>query len=92
MKDTRESLKRKYRAGEISVIEFRDGLQEIEAKDREQREKLIERLEQESEIVRGKERKYCGNCKHQPEPLTTCDWLKSQTVVFKECPRWERKE
>jgi hypothetical protein len=49
MKDTRESLKRKYRAGEITVIEFRDGLQEIEAKDREQREKLIERLEQESE-------------------------------------------
>lgn len=47
MKDTRESLKRKYRAGEISIIEFRDGLQEIEAKDREQREKLIERLEQE---------------------------------------------
>lgn len=34
----------------------------------------------------------CGNCKHQPEPLTTCDWMKSQTVVFKECPRWERKE
>lgn len=48
MRDTRESLKQKYRAGEISVIEFRDGLQEIEAKDREQREKLIERLEQES--------------------------------------------
>lgn len=50
MKDTRESLKRKYRAGEITVIEFRDGLQEIEDKDREQREKLIERLEQESEV------------------------------------------
>lgn len=49
MKDTRESLKRKYRAGEITVIEFRDGLQEIEAKDRENRERLIERLEQESE-------------------------------------------
>lgn len=49
MKETRESLKQKYRAGEISVIEFRDGLQEIETKDREQREKLIERLEQEGE-------------------------------------------
>ena len=50
MKETRDSLKQKYRAGEISVIEFRDGLQEIEAKDREQREKLIERLEQASQI------------------------------------------
>lgn len=44
------------------------------------------------EIVRGKERKYCGNCKHQPEPLTTCEWLKSQTQIIKECPRWEGKE
>lgn len=43
-------------------------------------------------IVRGKERKYCGNCKHQPEPFTTCDWLKLQPVVFKECPLWERQE
>lgn len=36
--------------------------------------------------------KGCGNCKHQPEPLTPCEWLKSQTQIIKECPRWERKE
>lgn len=49
-------------------------------------------MEKAIEIVRGKERKYCGNCKHQPEPLTTCEWLKSQTQIIKECPRWEGKE
>lgn len=45
MKDTRESLKQKYKAGEISINEFKNGLQEIEAKDRECREQLLESLE-----------------------------------------------
>lgn len=49
MKYSRETLKQKYKAGEITIKEFKNGLKEIEEKDRENREKLIERLEQEGE-------------------------------------------
>lgn len=45
MKDSRETLKQKYKAGEISINEFKAGLQEIEAKDRECRDQLLESLE-----------------------------------------------
>ena len=31
----------------------------------------------------------CKNCKHQPEPLQTCDWLKMQKSVALICPKWE---
>ena len=46
MKETKETLKQKYKSGEISIREFKNGLKDIEEKDREQREKQIERLEQ----------------------------------------------
>ena len=49
MKYSRETLKQKYKAGEITIKEFKNGLREIEEEDKEQREKLIERLEQEGE-------------------------------------------
>ena len=45
MKYTKETLKQKYKAGEITIKEFKDGLKEIEAKERERRERLLERLE-----------------------------------------------
>jgi len=45
MKYSRETLKQKYKAGEITIKEFKNGLREIEAKDREMREQLLERLE-----------------------------------------------
>lgn len=45
MRDTRDTLKKKYKAGEITIKEFKEGLQEIEAKEREQRERLLESLE-----------------------------------------------
>lgn len=38
-----------------------------------------------------KERKYCGNCTHQPEPLRMCEYGESQTNVFINCPYWEEK-
>lgn len=38
------------------------------------------------------EYKGCRNCKHQPEPLQTCDWLKHQIIFYKVCPMWELKE
>ena len=49
MKYSRETLKKKYKAGEITIKEFKNGLREIEEEDKEQREKLIERLEKEGE-------------------------------------------
>lgn len=33
----------------------------------------------------------CRNCKNQPEPMQTCDWLRTQTSVHKICPRWEKR-
>lgn len=45
MRYTRETLKQKYKAGEITVKEFKEGLQEIEAKERERRERLLDLLE-----------------------------------------------
>ena len=33
----------------------------------------------------------CQNCKHQPEPLQTCDWLKTQNSIVIICPGWELK-
>ena len=38
------------------------------------------------------EYKGCNNCKYQPGPLLTCDWLKTQTAMFMRCPRWEPRE
>lgn len=38
------------------------------------------------------EYKGCNNCKYQPGPLLTCDWLKTQTKVYLRCPRWSPKE
>ena len=51
MKETRELLKQKYKSGEISIREFKNGLKDIEEKDREQREKQIKLLEQEGVIL-----------------------------------------
>lgn len=34
----------------------------------------------------------CRNCEYQPAPLTVCEWLKTQTVVFVRCPRWKEKK
>jgi len=45
MKYSRETLKQKYKAGEITIKEFKNGLQEIETKDRECREQLLESLD-----------------------------------------------
>lgn len=38
------------------------------------------------------EYKGCQNCKYQPEPLQTCDWLKNQKTFYRICPMWEIKE
>ena len=38
------------------------------------------------------EYKGCRNCKYQPEPMQTCDWLKHQKKVYVVCPMWELKE
>lgn len=38
------------------------------------------------------EYKGCRNCKYQPEPLQTCDWLKHQKKFYIVCPMWELKE
>ena len=50
----------------------------------------------ESGMVRGmkeffKDYKGCRNCKHQPEPLTMCEYGKNRTVVTLICHRWEKK-
>jgi hypothetical protein len=34
----------------------------------------------------------CRNCEYQPAPLMVCKWLKTQTVVFVRCPRWEERK
>ncbi len=36
----------------------------------------------------------CANCKHQIEPLRTCEWLErgGDGVVHIVCPRWGRIE
>ena len=38
------------------------------------------------------EYKGCRNCKYQPEPMQTCDWLKHQKEVYRVCPMWELKK
>lgn len=38
------------------------------------------------------EYKGCRNCKYQPEPMKTCDWIKHQKEVYRVCPMWELKE
>ena len=38
------------------------------------------------------EYKGCRNCKYQPEPMQTCDWIKYQKEVYRVCPMWELKE
>ena len=38
------------------------------------------------------EYKGCRNCKYQPEPMQTCDWIKHQKEVYRVCPMWELKE
>ena len=45
MKYTRDALKQMYKAGEITIKEFKEGLKDIEEKERDRREKLLERLE-----------------------------------------------
>lgn len=53
-----------------------------------------------AEIVKGKKinhiettiNKGCSNCEHQPEPLQTCDWMKTQTAFYTTCPMWSPKE
>lgn len=42
---SRETLEQKYKAGEITIKEFKNGLQEIEAKERENRESQLKLLE-----------------------------------------------
>lgn len=39
--------------------------------------------------IKPKDYQGCRNCKHQPEPLQTCDWLKMQKSVVIICPKWE---
>lgn len=39
--------------------------------------------------VKPKDYQGCKNCKYQPEPLQTCDWLKMQKSVVIICPKWE---
>lgn len=34
----------------------------------------------------------CGNCVHQPEPLTMCDWGKHRKIVERICSGWHEKE
>lgn len=34
----------------------------------------------------------CRNCKHQPEPLTMCDYGKQRNHVELICTGWERKD
>ena len=41
--------------------------------------------------IRPKDYQSCGNCKHQPEPLQACDWLKMQKSIVIICPKWELK-
>ena len=48
-------------------------------------------------MVRGlreyfKEYKGCKNCKHQPEPLQTCDYGKRKRYVELICSGWEKKD
>ena len=38
------------------------------------------------------EYKGCRNCKYQPEPMQTCDWIKHQKEVYRVCPMWKLKE
>lgn len=38
------------------------------------------------------EYKGCRNCKYQPAPLQTCDWLKHQKKFYRVCPMWELKK
>ena len=38
------------------------------------------------------EYKGCRNCKYQPEPMQTCDWIKHQKEVYRVCPMWELKK
>ena len=38
------------------------------------------------------EYKGCRNCKYQPGPMQTCDWIKHQKEVYRVCPMWELKE
>ena len=38
------------------------------------------------------EYKGCRNCKYQPEPMQTCDWIKHQKEVYRVCPMLELKE
>lgn len=42
--------------------------------------------------IKPKDYQGCRNCKHQPEPLQTCDWLKMQKSVVIICPKWELRE
>ena len=32
------------------------------------------------------------NCKYQPEPIQTCDWIKHKKEVYRVCPMWELKK
>ena len=38
------------------------------------------------------EYKGCRNCKYQPEPMKTCDWIKHQKEIYRVCPMWELKK
>ena len=38
------------------------------------------------------EYKGCRNCKYQPEPMRTCEWIKHQKEVYRVCPMWELKK
>lgn len=44
MEHSREILKQKYKAGEITIKEFKNGLKELEAKERENRESQLKLL------------------------------------------------
>lgn len=44
------------------------------------------------EVEEKEEYRGCNCCKHQPEPMQTCDWMKRQTKFYISCPRWEKKD
>ena len=60
-------------------------------------EKMVNRVLRNDGMIRGmkdffKDYKGCRNCKHQPAPLTMCDYGKRKTYVELICSGWEPKD
>ena len=39
-----------------------------------------------------KEYEGCSNCKHQPQPMQPCDWVKKRKLAELICSKWEKKD